>query len=114
MPPQVSQPGPGPTQRVVHVCGKGCANLDPDLQRRCDNPDCLKLLTWREGRGRPQRFCSDRCRQRAVTSHRRLLDQSRELSDRIAAGVSYRQERRLKSERSRVEWLLSAYPPTTE
>lgn len=79
-------------------------------QRRCDNPECLEFVTWHEGRGRPPRYCSDRCRQRTVASCRRLADRLDQLSSQIDAGVSYRRERQLKSELSQVEWLLSAYP----
>lgn len=84
--------------------------MDPTVQRRCDNTRCLDAVTWSPGRGRPQRYCSDPCRQRTLASRRRLNEEASHLTGQIEAGVTFRKERELKSELARVEWLLSAYP----
>lgn len=79
--------------------------------RRCDDPSCTAVMEWPEQqRGRPPRFCSDRCRQRAPTSLARLEAQLRELDALESQELSYRQRRELNSRRTRVEWLLSAFP----
>ena len=89
------------------------AQMKPDMQRRCDNPQCLELVTWFAGRGRPQRYCSDPCRQRMLASRRKLKDEASHLTRQIDEGATFRKERELKSELSRVEWLLSAYPQSS-
>lgn len=86
------------------------ALMDSDNQRRCDNPDCREVVSWREGRGRPPRNCSDRCRQRMITRRRRLLTQAQELRRLLDSSPTFRRERQLKSDLSRTEWLLSAFP----
>lgn len=89
---------------------KECDTVDPFVQRRCDNPRCLEVMTWFAGRGRPQRYCSDPCRQRMLASRQRLDEEAAHLTRQIDAGVTYRKERELRSELARVDWLLSAYP----
>ena len=84
--------------------------MDPATQRRCDNPQCLEVVTWIAGRGRPQRYCSDPCRQRMLANRRRLSEEASRLARQIRAGATFRKERELKSDLARVEWLLSAYP----
>src|SRR5699024_2546613 len=82
-------------------------------QRRCDNPACTNLLEWREQRGRPPRFCSDRCRQQASAALARLQDELERVRRLEAGDVTYRQRRRLNSQRVHIEWLLSAFPRST-
>lgn len=82
-------------------------------QRRCDNPACTNLLEWPEQRGRPPRFCSDRCRQQASADFARLQDELERFRRLEAEDLTYRQRRRLNSQRVRVEWLLSAFPRST-
>lgn len=81
------------------------------IHRRCDNPSCRAVMEWPEQqRGRPPRFCSDRCRQRAPMDLARLEAQLRELNALLSQELSYRQRRELNSRRTRVEWHLSAFP----
>lgn len=78
--------------------------------RRCDNPDCLNQVAWLAARGRPPRFCSDRCRQREAASRRRLTERQHELSDYLAAmTLSARQAKEVRSELALIQWRLSAY-----
>jgi len=81
------------------------------LTRSCDNPDCGKRLKWSNSRGRPPLYCSDMCRKRAVSIagkiSRAIQAQHRLLH---AGGLSYRAERRVRTELARLEWLLSSYP----
>lgn len=78
--------------------------------RRCDNPACTSLIQWREQRGRLPRFCSDRCRQQANADFAHLQDELRRLLLLEDEELTYRERRRINSQRVRAEWLLSAFP----
>lgn len=68
-------------------------------------------MEWPEQqRGRPPRFCSDRCRQRAPVDLARLEEQLQELDTLTTQDLSYRQRREANSRRTRLEWQLSAFP----
>lgn len=81
-----------------------------DDQRRCDNPSCLNLIHWTRGRGRPTRYCSDRCRQSAKAGRARLAMAATTLRATLGTSPTYRQQRALESELARITWLMSAYP----
>lgn len=81
--------------------------------RRCDNPECDERLTWGGGRGRPPLFCSANCRKRALYAAGALVQQIEERHRALAdADLTYRQEREIRSELARLEWALSAHPPS--
>lgn len=48
-----------------------------------------------------------------VASRRKLKDEASHLTRQIDEGATFRKERELKSELSRVEWPLSAYPQSS-
>ena len=48
-----------------------------------------------------------------LASRRKLEDEAAHLTRQIDEGATFRKERELKSELSRVEWLLSAYPQSS-
>lgn len=86
-------------------------NVHRSTRRRCDNPSCTHLIAWPEQqRGRPPRFCSDRCRQKAPADLARLQADLQDLQDLELTELSYRQRREVNSRRARTEWLLSAFP----
>ncbi|CAM3586700.1 DUF329 domain-containing protein [Nocardioides marinus] len=85
---------------------------DDSMTRRCDNPECSQRLTWRAGRGRPPLFCSANCRKRALYAAAALVQQIDERHRALAGDITYRREREIRSELARLEWLLSAYPPS--
>lgn len=79
--------------------------------RRCDNPECDSRVQWTGGRGRPMLFCSSACRKRCINSAKRLRQDVESIEALLAKGTfKYREERQMKAELSRLEWLLSAYP----
>ena len=83
--------------------------------RPCDNPECRRHLKWSTERGRPQLYCSSKCRKRAVSIaaklSRAIRTQERELQ---LSKLTYRAEREVRTELARLEWLLSAYPTSAE
>lgn len=85
---------------------------DSSMTRRCDNPECSQRLTWSAGRGRPPLFCSANCRKRALYAAASLVQQIEERHLALAGDLTYRRERELRSELARLEWVLSAYPPS--
>lgn len=68
-------------------------------------------MEWPEQqRGRPPRFCSDRCRQKAPADLARLQAELESLRTLESTDLTYRQRREVNSQRVRTEWLLSAFP----
>lgn len=89
------------------------ASLADLMTRRCDNPECSERLSWSGGRGRPPLFCSANCRKRALYAAASLVQQIEARHRALAAAdLTYRRERELRSELARLEWVLSAYPPS--
>lgn len=83
--------------------------------RRCDNPDCASRLAWPAGRGRPPRYCSDACRQRAADSAARIRDRLEAAEAELANDdLTYRQRRAITTTVTRLHWLLSAYPASVQ
>lgn len=78
--------------------------------RRCDNPACLSLVRWTGERGRPSRYCSDRCRQATTVWQARLSQRAADLTATLKLPTTYRKRRVLQSELARLSWWLSAYP----
>lgn len=89
------------------------APLADVVSRRCDNPECNERLAWAGGRGRPPLFCSANCRKRAHYAAAALMQQGAECQrSLVETDLTYRQKREIRSELARLEWVLSAYPPT--
>ena len=89
--------------------------VQPDAtSRRCDNPECGNRVHWSGQRGRPQLFCDAACRKRAVAAAARLEEAIQSAEQRLGVDQhTYRQERSLAGDLSRLKWLLSAYPDST-
>lgn len=89
------------------------SKVHPRTHRRCDNPACGNFIEWREQRGRPPRFCTDRCRQQAGAELSRLQKELAKLDELVDDQLSYRQRRQVTSKRTHLTWLLSAFPRST-
>lgn len=85
-----------------------------ETSRRCDNPSCDYRMPWTDGRGRPSRFCSDRCRQRSRDDLVALQAELSALREQEDGPLTYRERRALRSQAARVEWLISAFPRSIE
>lgn len=83
--------------------------IDISKARRCDNPECRRTVTWVASRGRPAKYCSNKCRQREQRLRSMLKAELAELDQRRVGGVSYRERRRLDGQIARIEWALSAF-----
>lgn len=89
------------------------APLADVMTRRCDNPECSERLAWSGGRGRPPLFCSANCRKRALYTAAALVQQAQARHGALAdTDLTYRRAREIRSELARLEWVLSAYPPS--
>lgn len=89
------------------------ASLADPVTRRCDNPECSERLAWSGGRGRPPLFCSANCRKRALYAAAALVQQVEARHGALAdTDLTYRRAREIRSELARLEWVLSAYPPS--
>lgn len=84
-------------------------DIDLTRARRCDNPECRRTVAWVASRGRPARYCSDRCRQRRRDLEEQLTRQLTALREEATGDVGYREARQLGSRIAHLEWTLSAF-----
>ena len=87
--------------------------LPPDDTYPCMNPHCDgdRPCSWPTGAGRPQRFCSRRCRQQFERNRARLLWEIRFLYERLEdpeiVGLARKQLTRHLAKR---RWALERFP----
>lgn len=99
------------TTRVLEILAEEC--IKPSVAYRCMNPECDAVCNWPRGRGggRPQRFCSRRCRQIYDRVRARLrweVDELLEITTRDA--VTKRQREVLERHIGQRRWALDRYP----
>lgn len=87
--------------------------LPPDDTYPCMNPHCdgERTCSWPTGAGRPQRFCSRRCRQQFERNRARLVWEIRFLAERLddpqIVGLT---RKRLTRHLAKRRWALERFP----
>lgn len=85
-----------------------------DDERPCANPQCRVVMVWRQGRGRPGRFCSRKCRECTAAEYARLVELLETERALVATAASPWKARSNSSAVARLSWVLSAYPAVTD
>lgn len=112
MPQRINTAVAGGDATVPKVASAWPTAVKPTEAFRCMNPRCedAALIERQRGRGRPQLFCSSKCR-RAYDYERSqlLLDQERLLAALARSGGSSRQRQAVRSALATIERCLSHY-----
>lgn len=86
---------------------------EPLPEYRCLNPECTTMCAWpAEGRrGRPNKYCSRKCREVTQRTRNRLVWEIRALNQALSRKeLSWEQKRAFQQALGRREWALERYP----
>lgn len=116
MPQRISTTVAPAEATVPRVASEWPDAVKPSEAFRCMNPRCVNvaLIQRQKARGRPQLFCSSKCR-RAYDYERSqlMLDQERLAAALAHPGGSYRQRQAVQSALATVQRCLSHYAYAT-